>query len=63
MGYKINDNESEAENKKQITQIKDRLGHKYMKYDVCLNIMIWLCVLTNTKATFEAEFMKKVNRY
>ena len=31
-----------------------------MKYEVCLNIMIWLYVLTNTKATFEAEFMKKL---
>ena len=40
----INENESEAENKKQITQIKHRLGHKYMKYEMSQYNDMVMCI-------------------
>ena len=45
----INENENEAENKKQIKKIshnrpRARNGHKYTKYKMCFNIMIVISV-------------------
>ena len=41
----INDNENEADNAKQVTQIQ----HKYIKYKMCLNIMMVIDIKQNEK--------------
>ena len=45
-----------------INRPSSRHGHKYTIYKMCLSIMmVWLYVLSNTQATFEAQFMKKLS--
>ena len=48
------------ENKCDINRPRSRRGLKYRKYKNCLRTMI-LNALSNTQATFEAQFMKKLS--
>ena len=65
-GCMINDNENEGENEKQIEQIQHKQIqavtriqiYKYSKFDTAIQ----LYVLSNTEATSEAQFMKKLSK-
>ena len=48
-------------NRYNINRLRSRHGHKYTKYKY-VSVKWWLYVLSNTKATFEAQFMKKFSK-
>ena len=39
-------------------RIRPRYGYRYTNYKICLSMMRWLCAVSNTKVTSEAEFME-----
>ena len=39
-------------------RIRPRYGYRYTNYKICLSMMRWLCEVSNTKVTSEAEFME-----
>ena len=43
-----------------INRPRPRHGHKYNKYKMCHGKM-FICVLSNTQVTFEAQFMNRVS--
>ena len=43
-----------------INRPMSRHGRQYSKYKKCLTMMVLTCI-SNTYATFEAQFMKKLN--
>ena len=61
----INDNENDAENEKQITQIREKQTQVKTwtggKYKMCLSIMMVICI-KQYLSTFEAPFMKKLSK-
>ena len=40
---------------------RPRSSHKYTKCKKCLSMMMRIYVLSNTQATYEAQFMKKLS--
>ena len=46
-----------------INRPRSRHGHKYSKYKKYLNMMVLICIIRNTQATFEVSIYEKVKQH